>query len=166
MALPWPSPLPSSASRGPSVLRTEGLANDTRGLYDLRDVQVKKVGNYWLKTTGVSSMQAAGVPEEMHAGAGRWRLLAQRPGSMALYYCTTSYVQTTLKQKLWRCPTPVLVGFSMIISIFLRAWCLSLLLLWRCCCLWVGFFFWECGVLVRFASAQPRQVRQQWHATS
>ena len=21
--------------------------------------------------------------------------------------------------------------------------------------LWVGFFFWECGVLVRFASAQP-----------
>jgi hypothetical protein len=69
--------------------------NDTRGLYDLRDVQVKKVGNYWLKITGVSSMQAAGVPEEMRTGAGRWRLLAQRPGSMALYY-----VQTTLKQKL------------------------------------------------------------------
>ena len=77
------------------VLKTEGLANDTRGLYDLRDVQVKKVGNYWLKITGVSSMQAAGVPEEMRSGAGRWRLLAQRPGSMALYY-----VQTTLKQKL------------------------------------------------------------------
>jgi hypothetical protein len=35
------------------------------------------------------------VPEEMRTGAGRWRLLAQRPGSMALYY-----VQTTLKQKL------------------------------------------------------------------
>jgi hypothetical protein len=77
------------------VLKTEGLANDTRGLYDLRDVQVKKVGSYWLKITGVSSMQAAGVPEEMRSGAGRWRLLAQRPGSMALYY-----VQTTLKQKL------------------------------------------------------------------
>jgi hypothetical protein len=40
-------------------------------------------------------MQADGVPEEMRSGAGRWRLLAQRPGSMALYY-----VQTTLKQKL------------------------------------------------------------------
>ena len=40
-------------------------------------------------------MQAAGVPEKMRIGAGRWRLLAQRPGSMALYY-----VQTTLKQKL------------------------------------------------------------------
>jgi hypothetical protein len=41
-------------------------------------------------------MQAAGVPEEMRLGAGRWRLLAQRPGSMALYY----YVQTTLTLKL------------------------------------------------------------------
>ena len=77
------------------VLKTQGLANDTRGLYDLRDVQVKKVGNYWLKITGVSCMQARGVPEEMRSGAGRWRLLAQRPGSMALYY-----VQTTLQQKL------------------------------------------------------------------
>jgi hypothetical protein len=33
--------------------------------------------------------------------------------------------------------------------------------------LWFGFFFWECGVLVRFACShprnlQPRQVRQQW----
>jgi hypothetical protein len=46
------------------VLKTEGLANDTRGLYDdLRDVQVKEVGSYWLKTTGVSSMQAAVVPD-------------------------------------------------------------------------------------------------------
>jgi hypothetical protein len=34
--------------------------NDTRGLYDLRDVQVKKVGScYWLKTTGVSSIHAS-----------------------------------------------------------------------------------------------------------
>jgi hypothetical protein len=48
--------------------------NDTRGLYDdLRDVQVKKVENYWLKTTGVSSMPAAGVTAEMRLGAGRWR---------------------------------------------------------------------------------------------
>jgi hypothetical protein len=77
------------------VLKTQGLANDSRGLYDLRDVQVKKVGNYWLKITGVSCMQARGVPEEMRSGAGRWRLVAQRPGSMALYY-----VQTTLQQKL------------------------------------------------------------------
>jgi hypothetical protein len=36
------------------VLKTQGLANDTRGLYDLRDVQVKKVDNYWLKIAGVS----------------------------------------------------------------------------------------------------------------
>jgi hypothetical protein len=44
-------------------------------------------------------MQAAGVPEEVRLGAGRWRLLTQRPGgSMAL--CTLYYVQTALKQKL------------------------------------------------------------------
>jgi hypothetical protein len=77
------------------VLKTLGLAKNTRGNYDLRDVQVKKVGNYWLKITGVSCMQARGVPNEMRSGAGRWRLIAQRPGSMALYY-----VQTTLQQKL------------------------------------------------------------------
>jgi hypothetical protein len=77
------------------VLQTSGLENDRLGLEDLRDVQVNKLGNYWLKITGLSTMQARGVPEEMRTGAGRWRLLSKRPGSMAVYY-----VQSTLEQKL------------------------------------------------------------------
>ena len=77
------------------VLKAQGLANDKAGLHDLREVQVSKLGNYWLKITGLSSMQARGVPEEMRTGAGRWRLLSKRPGSMAVYY-----VQSTLEQKL------------------------------------------------------------------
>jgi hypothetical protein len=59
-----------------------------------------------------------------------------------------------------RCPAPVLVGFSMMqLFQLLKAsdldWCLSLFLLWRAVLLWFWFFFWECGVLFRFASAQP-----------
>ena len=97
------------------VLKTQGLANDTRGLYDLRGVQVKKVGNYWLKITGASCMQARGVPEEMRSGAGRWRLLAQRPGSIAPYY-----VQTTRSS--CKSPTSVLVGFSMMELLTVADW--------------------------------------------
>jgi hypothetical protein len=101
--------------------------NDTRGLYDdLRDVQVKKVENYWLKTTGVSSMQAAGVTEEMRLGAGRWRRSAGSAagrGRRGRWLCTTCRPRPS---RSWMCPTSVLVGLSVIISVVLGAWCLGL----------------------------------------
>jgi hypothetical protein len=80
------------------------------------------------------------------------RLLARRPGSMALYY-----VQTTPKQKLavsnfgtrWVFDDNIDCSWlGLVVSRSLAAPALSVLL-------WFGFFFWECGVLVRFASAQP-----------
>jgi hypothetical protein len=129
------------------VLKTEGLMHDTRGLYDLRDVQVKKVGNYWLEITGVSSVQAAGVPEEVRIGAGRWRLLAQRPGSMIIDGSVLRADPHSSRS--WLCPTSVLVGFSVIISIVLRAWCLSLLLICRCCCGWFLLLGMRCVGSVR-----------------
>jgi hypothetical protein len=53
--------------------------NDTRGLYDLRDVQVKEVGSYWLEITGVPGRGPRHVfflrkPRGYHLGrAGGWQ---------------------------------------------------------------------------------------------
>jgi hypothetical protein len=143
------------------VLKAQGLANDTRGLCGLRDVQVKEVGgNYWLKITGV-----AACPRRCGLAlvGGVCSRSAQRPGSMALYY-----VQTALQQKLevsnfgtrWIFDERVNFPFWKSLAGFGRIG------LSRCSCsggvavVLVFFGSAVCCFVTRPRSRQPRQVRQ------
>ena len=53
---------------------------------DLAEVDVRKMGNYWLKVTGDSLMLDGGIPAHMVNGQGRWRLHASDPPEMVYKY--------------------------------------------------------------------------------
>jgi hypothetical protein len=143
------------------VLKTQGLANDTRGLYDLRDVQVKKVGNYWLKITGVSCMQARLAACPRRCGLALVGGICSR-STRAPWPSTTSRRRCSRSCK---CPTSVLVGFSMSQLSLLKVAGFGLVPLVvpaLAVLLWFWFFFGSavCCFGSRPRSLQPRQVRQ------
>ena len=63
---------------------------------DLAEVDVRKMGNYWLKVTGDSLMLDGGIPAHMVNGQGRWRLHASDPPEMVYKY-RQSDLETKLK---------------------------------------------------------------------
>ena len=65
---------------------------------DLAEVDVRKMGNYWLKVTGDSLMLDGGIPAHMVNGQGRWRLHASDPPEMVYKY-RQSDLETKLKLK-------------------------------------------------------------------
>ena len=60
------------------------------------EVDVRKMGNYWLKVTGDSIMLDSGIPAHMVNGQGRWRLHASDPPEMVYKY-RQSDLETKLK---------------------------------------------------------------------
>ena len=62
---------------------------------DLLLADVPRITNYWMKITGASEAASRKVPEYLHNGQGRWRLLAKESTQMV-----QKYIQSTLDEKL------------------------------------------------------------------
>ena len=93
---------PMSSTGGPKGhamlprVRAVLLRLQFEGHPDLAEVDVRKMGNYWLKVTGDSLMLDGGIPAHMVNGQGRWRLHASDPPEMVYKY-RQSDLETKLK---------------------------------------------------------------------
>ena len=65
-----------------SVRSYSGCSSKGIRIWRLAEVDVRKMGNYWLKVTGDSLMLDSGIPAHMVNGQGRWRLHASDPPEM------------------------------------------------------------------------------------